>query len=250
MSETSSDERGLPPAARALRRFALFDDLGDAALADVAALARPLALPRGAPLAEPAGALASIYLVAEGRLRLYREAPTARQVTLALLGAGDPFRFLVRAPDGGLASVAEAVGGPAALYRFPGPRLLEILAAHPAVQARFGAALARTLAHAYDALTELVLYDVETRLARVLLRLAAEGVGAGGADTGGYVGMTHEELGWRVNATRESVSRHLRRFAHLGLIATEPHRHGLVVRTGLRGYAARQAARPRGYDGP
>ncbi len=108
------------------------------------------------------------------------------------------------------------------------------------MQARLGAVLARTLARAYDAMTELVLYDVETRLARTLVRLAAE-------ETDGerYVGATHAELGWRINAVREDVSRYLRRFARLGLIATEPHRRGLVVRDGLHEYAARRASRQR-----
>ena len=240
MAEAPSDDGKLARVARALRQFAVFDDLDDAALASVARLAQPVPLPRGARLDEPAAAVGSIYLIVEGRLRLYREAPAGRQVTLDLLDTGDLFRFIVRAADGSLASVAQSAGGRAALYRFPGPRLLEILAAYPPVQARLGAVLARTLARAYDAMTELVLYDVETRLARTLVRLAAE-------ETDGerYVGATHAELGWRINAVREDISRYLRRFARLGLIATEPHRRGLVVRDGLHEYAARRASRQR-----
>lgn len=78
------------------------------------------------------------------------------------------------------------------------------------------------------------------------MRLAAEGADA---EDGGYVGATHEELGWRVNADREYVSRHLRRFAQQGLIATMPHRHGLIVRAGLRAYATRRASHPHAHDG-
>ncbi len=188
-------------------------------------------------------------LIVAGRLRLYREAPTGRQVTLDLLDTDDLFRFLVREADGRLASVAQAAGGRAVLYRFPGPRLLEVLAAYPHIQARLGARLVRALARAYDVTTELALYDVETRLARTLVRLAA---GAEGANTGGagrYVGATHEELGWRINATREDVTRYLRRFARLGLIATDPHRRGLVVRDDLHRYAAQRASRSRTQGG-
>jgi len=166
MSDAPSDEERLARITRTLRRGTVFRDLDDDMLARVAGLARPLVLPRGAHLNEPAAAVGSIYLIAEERLRLYREAPTGRQVTLDLVAEGEFFRFLARAADGGLASVAEAVGGRTVLYRFPGDPLLAVLAASPEAQARLGAGLARALTRAYDAMTELVLYDTETRLAR------------------------------------------------------------------------------------
>ncbi len=242
MSDAPPDEERLARITRALRRVAVFRAIDDDTFAHVAGLARPLALPRGASLDEPPAAAGSIYLIVAGRLRLYREAPTGRQVTLDLLDTDDLFRFLVREADGSLASVAQA-GGRAALYRFPGPRLLEVLAAYPHVQARLGARFVHALARAYDVTTELALYDVETRLARTLVRLAAETDGAR------YVGATHEELGWRINATREDVTRYLRRFARLGLIATDPHRRGLVVRAGLHRYAVQRASRSRTQGG-
>ncbi len=240
MSDAPSDEEKLARVARALRRVAVFRDLDDDMRAQVAGLARPLVYARGPHLDEPVAAAGSIYLIAEGHLRLYREAPTGRQVTLDLLGAGEFFRFLVREPNGGLVSIAEAMGGRTVLYRFPGADLLAVLAASPDAQARLGAELARALARAYDDMAEVVLYDVETRLARALVRLAAEGVDTGG--DAGYVGATHEELGWHINAAREDVTRYVRRFARLGLIATEPHRRGLVVRDGLHEYATRRAS--------
>ncbi len=242
MSGALSDEK-LAHIARRLRRVALCAELDDAALADVARLARPLVYARGAQLHEPARAAGSIYLIAEGCLRLYRVLPTGRQVTLDLVGAGDVFRFLTRDADDAPISVAEVVSRRAEVYRCPGPLLIAILAAHPDALLRLVAELARTLTRAYDDKAEMGLYDVETRLARRLVRLAAEDL-----DDKGYVGATHEELGWHINAAREDVTRYVRRFARLGLIATEPHRHGLVVRDGLHAYTARRASgqRPQG----
>jgi len=248
MSDGASDEERLVHITRTLRQVAVFRDLDDDMLARVAGLARPLALPRGTHLNEPAAAVGSIYLIVEGCLRLYREAPTGRQVTLDLVASGEFFRFLARAADGGLASVAEAVGGRAVLYRFPGDRLLASLATSPEARARLGAGLARALTRAYDALTELVLYDAETRLARLLLRLAAE-AGVSSADSGGdagYVGATHEELAWRIGATREVVTHYARHFVVLGLIATKKGCHGIVVRATLAAYAQHLASRQRG----
>ena len=243
VSEAPVDEK-LAHIARRLRRVALCAELDDAALADVARLARPLAYARGAQLHEPARAAGSIYLIAEGRLRLYRASPIGRQVTLDFVGAGDVFRFLTHDADGSPTSVAEVVSRRAEVYRCPGPHLIATLAAYPDALLRLVAELARTLTRVYDDKAELGLYDVETRLARVLVRLAAEDL-----DGRGYVGATHEELGWHINAAREDVTRYVRRFARLGLVTTEPHRHGLVVRDDLLAYAARRVSRQRAQEG-
>jgi len=242
MSEAPSDEK-LAHIARRLRRVALCADLDDAALTGVGRLARPLAYQHGAQLHEPAPAAGSIYLIVEGCLRLYRASPTGRQVTLDLVGAGEIFRFLARDMDGSPTSVADIVSQRAEVYRCPGPPLIATLAAYPDALLHLVAELARTLTWVYDAQAELVLYAVETRLARVLVRLAAEN-----PNGMGYVGATHEELGWHINAAREDVTRYVRRFARLGLIATEPHRRGIVVRDGLHEYAAWRASRQRKED--
>ncbi len=224
MSEAPVDEK-LAHIARRLRRVALCAELDDVALADVARLARPLVYARGAQLHEPARAAGSIYLIAEGRLRLYREALTGRQVTLDLVGEGEVFRFLAREPDGTPTSVAEVVSQCAVLYRFPGPALLEVLAAQPPALLRLVAELARALARVYDDKAEVGLYDVETRLARLLVRLATEG-----PEVGRPIELTHRELAWQVETRREEVTRLLRKFACAGLIATHPHHNGIVVR--------------------
>ena len=237
-----SDEQKTARVARRLRQAALFGGLDDEALARVARLAHPLACQRGDGLNEPARAAGSIYLIVEGRLRVYQQSPAGREVTLDLLGPGEAFHFLAREPDGAPTSVAEVLVQRTELYRFPGPALLEALAAHPAAARRLAAECERTLAQAHAALAEVVLYDVETRLARRLVRLAGEGAGGTGE---GYVDETHEELAWRVNASRVDVSHLVRHFALLELIETELHHHGIVVRPGLAAHARYLASRQR-----
>lgn len=172
-----SDEQKTTRVVRHLRRAALLGGLDDEALARVASLARPLAYQRGAQLNEPARAAGSIYLIVEGRLRVYQQSLAGREVTLDLIGAGEAFRFLAREPDGAPTSVAEVLVQRTELYRFPGPAPLEALAAHPKAARRLAAECERTLAQAHAALAEVVLYDVETRLARLLVRLAGGGRG-------------------------------------------------------------------------
>ncbi len=134
--------------------------------------------------------------------------------------------------------MAEALVQRAEFYRFPGPALLETLATHPEAARRLAMECERKLAQAHAALAEVVLYDVETRLVRV----AGEGAGGKGK---GYVDATHEELAWRVNASRVDVSRLVRHFALLELIETELHHHGIMVRPGLAAHARYLASRQR-----
>ncbi len=237
-----SDEQKTARIARHLHQAALFGGLDDEALAGVARLARALAYQRGAQLNEPATAAGSIYVVVEGRLRVYQQSPTDREVTLGLMEPGEAFRFLAREPHGAPTSVAKALAPRTAIYRFPGPALLEALTAHPAAALRLVAECERTLALAHASLVEVVLYDVETRLARLLVRLAGEEANSRGE---GYVGVTHEELAWRVNASRVEVSRLVRHFTLLELVETDLHHHGILVRPSLADHARYLASRQR-----
>ena len=230
-----SDEPKTVRAARHLRQAAIFAGLNDAALESVARLAHPLVYRvRGAHLNEPAALAGSVYLIAEGRLRVYQQSPPGREVTLALLEPGEAFRFLAREPDGAPTSVAEAVAACTRLYRFPCPALLEALDAHPGAARRLAAEGERLLARAHTALVEVVLYDVEPRLARLLVRLAEKDAAGGGT---GYVGLTHEELAWRVNASRVEVTHLVRHFALLEMVETRLHHSGVLVRPALVDHA-------------
>ncbi len=68
-----SDEQKMARVERHLRQAAIFGGLGDEALARVARLAHPLACQRGDGLNEPAALSGSVYLIAEGRLRVYQQ---------------------------------------------------------------------------------------------------------------------------------------------------------------------------------
>ncbi len=111
----------------------------------------------------------------------------------------------------------------ALVYRFPAADLLYALADHPAATLSLVAMAERVVVTLCDLLGETVLYDVETRLARLLAHLDAEAPGR-------PIKLTYQELAWRVETRREEVTRLLRHFAHAKLIATRFHRRGIVVR--------------------
>ncbi len=219
-----------PREAAAVRRavdrlgqVALFRDLDGETLAHVAHLARPRPLAHSALLDEPRDSTNSIYVLVRGRLRLYRRSEADREATLLILQAGDAFTFLAHAPDGRPMSEAMVLDHDALVYRFPKVALLHTLAAHPAAVLSLVDMAERIVAALCDLVAETVLYDVETRLARLLVRLDA-------AAPGRPIKLTHQELAWRVETRREEVTRLLRHFAHAKLIATRFHRHGIVVR--------------------
>lgn len=109
----------------------------DATLVRVAGLTQPLVLTHGAPLTDPPESAACtctgfVYMIMDGRLRLYRRSTVGRETTLLILRAGDAFRFLARSANGAPASGDEALDRSALIYRFPAADLFPILVAHPA----------------------------------------------------------------------------------------------------------------------
>jgi len=221
-------------ATRDLRQVAIFSDIDDATLVRVACVAHRQTYQRGRLLVEAAGYAGAIHAIMRGRIHFYRRSPWRKEVTLDVMRAGEIFKLLAPDADGTPGGVAEALDSPTVVYHIPTPPLLEALTPSPHMLLRLLDETERKIARLYDAEAELVLYDAEARLARLLVRLAAR-------DETRRVEETQQELGWLINASREEVNKFLRHFASLGLIDERAHRRGTVVRdaAGLTLLAAR-----------
>lgn len=160
----------------------------------------------------------AVWIVAEGRVRMLRQASPGKEVILELLGPGEVFGgatiLLTRNP-----ATAQAAT-PVTVLRIPRPAYLELLERYPRVAVRLLQMLGRRLEHAMS-IRSLILERVETRIAYVLLTLAER---AGRPEPQGVwltIPLSREDIARMAGTTLETAIRILSRWTRAGWIRTE-----------------------------
>ncbi len=152
-----------------LRAARLFDRLDDQQLAGIAAIARLVLLPAERTLFLQGDPAAAFYLLAEGRLKVFKLLRDGRTATIRHVEAGQTFAeaalFHEEYP-----SSTETMSD-CRLYRFDTQEVLRLLLAEPQVAVNLLAAMAHLLGLLNRRVEELLL-PVPARLARYLLTLA------------------------------------------------------------------------------
>ena len=161
-----------------------------------------------------------LFLVVAGRVRLAINGDHGREVTLAMLGAGEIFGEVSAFHGGSSGATATAVY-PSTLLVLRRADLAEFVAAHPDVAMRLLAEMARRLRRADETIAELALCDVPERILRRLKALAQK---EGKESPEGMViarQPTHQELANMVGSCRETVCRAMNALCRQGLLAVE-----------------------------
>jgi CRP/FNR family transcriptional regulator len=193
-----------------LRAARLFGSLPEEQRERLAAIARSRELPEGhSVFAQGAGAEA-FFLLAEGRVKVYKELRDGRTATLRHVEPGDTFGESVLFHEI-YPSSAETMA-PSRLLRFGTDDFLAVCVDYPEIAVNLLAAMARLLVLLNRRVEELLL-PVPARLARYLLELADEqlepAVAAQG-DSGPRVvrlSTTKRELAARLGTVPETLSR-------------------------------------------
>lgn len=192
--------------------FAALDPLAGAALAERLAT---VTLARGATLFREGEPGDRMYVVLDGKVKIFRTAADGRENLLSVLGPGDLLGELSLFDPGERTASASTLTD-ARVASLQHADLRPWLTEHPQVAEHLLAALARRLRRTNEALADLVFSDVPGRVAKALLDLAERfGVEA---DTGLRVthDLTQEELAQLVGASRETVNKALADFAARG----------------------------------
>jgi CRP/FNR family cyclic AMP-dependent transcriptional regulator len=216
---------------RALTQFALFAALDEQTRQEIAAH-----MHRHAYRAEQVIVLfgeptRAVYLVDRGEVRIQRSSPEGREYVLHSLGPGQCFN-LASALDGGhnLATVTALTD--AVIDAVPVDVFRQIVRAHPELAMVLLEHLASHVRRLSDAVEDLALYTVRTRLARCLLSPTN-----GDAPSVKY--WTQGELAAHIGTVRDVVGRTLRTFSQEGLIRRERGRVVVTDPAGLRREALR-----------
>ncbi|MEO6999616.1 MAG: Crp/Fnr family transcriptional regulator [Terracoccus sp.] len=203
-----------------VRRAPLFKALDDEAAAALQGEMAHLHMERGDVLFHEGDPGDSLYVIAEGKIKLGRTSPDGRENLVAILGPGEMFGELSLFDPGPRTMTATAVAE-AQLLGLRNESLTAVLTGRPAVAKALLAALAQRLRRTNAHLADLVFTDVPGRVAKALLDLSER---FGRPVEGGLMvshDLTQEELAQLVGASRETVNKALADFATRGWLRLE-----------------------------
>lgn len=227
-----------PDARRALDRLPLLAGVPEAARARLAAAARPVRFAEGRVIfrrGDPGDD--GLLLVLDGLVRLHLSGADGREMSLGLVGPGEPLGEIALI-DGGPRSADATALTPVSGLMLRHADAAAVIAGDLATAQALLRTLAARLRRTTDQAEGLGLRSLPARLAGVLLRLAA-------ADPAGLVRLPQGQIAALAAASRPKVNAVLTRFRAAGLV--EPARAGLrlVDPAGLRA-AAEGTAEPAG----
>jgi CRP/FNR family transcriptional regulator, cyclic AMP receptor protein len=167
------------------------------------------------------GAASSVlYVVARGRLKLYKTSLRGREQVLRLLRPGDTFNEVAVFDEEPNPSSAQAIE-PCTLYLLRRRDLLRLVAERPGIALTVTRTFARRLREALALVEDLAFRDVASRLARILLE---------GSDPR----LTQELLAAMAGSRREVIGRALKTFSQEGAVKVERGRIHVLDRAVLK----------------
>jgi CRP/FNR family transcriptional regulator, cyclic AMP receptor protein len=198
----------------------IFQDLSDAERAQVERQISYASYPAGQLFYSPDEQGEALFVLRQGRVRLYKLSPEGRALTLALLEPIALFGEMTLVGqwlhDSFAESMTECVIG--TLDR---EELRQILLQHPQVALRFMELMGTRLRTIENKLADLAFKSVPQRLASVLLGFAdanANGNGKGDNKTPQITRYTHQQLAEMIGSYRETVTKAMGEFRDHGII--------------------------------
>jgi len=210
-----------PPAANVetiLARLPLMAEVPEAARARLAAAARPVRYREGEPVfrrGEPGAD--GMLVVTDGLVRVHMATPAGRELTLGLVGPGEPLGEIALI-DGGTRSADATALTPVSGLMIRHADAVAVIEQDIAVAHALLRTLAGRLRRTTDQVEAVGLRSLSQRVAGALVRLAA-------ADPAGLVRVSQGQIAALVAATRPKVNGVLAELRRRGLV--EPARAGL-----------------------
>lgn len=159
----------------------------------------------------------SLFVVADGLVKVVIASPEGDELILATLGPGEMFGEL-GVVDGGPASASVETVERTTVVTLSRATLLDLLTTHRSVADTLLQSLGAMIRRLTDQAGDLVFLDLEARVAKLLLSL----IGSHGATTDQGVELalklTQAELGAMVGGSRQSVNQILHAFERRGYV--------------------------------
>ena len=209
------------------RSVSIFSGLSDEALDEVISGFHVRVFSREAFLFVEGDASSAFYIVAAGRVRLFKTSPKGREFTIIIRRAREFFDLPMLFDDGPHPVSARALTN-LRLYVSTLPHIQAMMARFPQINRSLERHLAGMLRHMAEVASDLAFTDVSTRLARLILISARND----GRETPRGVslewGLSQSEIAHLLGTAREVVSRNLRQLEREGLV--ERTHSGILIR--------------------
>ncbi len=203
-----------------LRRNRLFLEATDAGIVSSEHLFTMCEMPRGTRVFDQGDTTRIVYVVKRGAVRIARETPDGKDVTVALLGAGDFFGEEMLFDDRPRTTVGVVVED-ALLCTVRADDLFALLSRDPALALNVAKLLSTRLDDARATMEDLAYARVGDRILHLYRKLAAEhGVPVRGG-TRVDLRLTHADVASLVGSTRETVSAELAKLVDAGRLRVE-----------------------------
>ncbi len=219
-----------------LRRLPLFAGLGEQALAEVAQRTVPRSVPAGTLLFREGEPCKGLYVVASGRVSVYRASADGREQVLHTQEAGQPIAEVPLFDAGPYPASARVVEDSRLLF-LPRDAFEWLYRHNPEIADAVIRDLGRRLRRMVRLVEKISLRDVPARVAATVLEYA-EAAGALDSRATFTLPRTQEALARELGASREGVARALAALRRQGILEQKGAKVRVLDPAGLRRAAA------------
>ncbi|HSL39066.1 MAG TPA: Crp/Fnr family transcriptional regulator [Desulforhopalus sp.] len=206
----------------------LFEGLPDKELGEIASIAIGKSYQRGETIFFEGDIAVGFYMVAEGRVKIFKMSPAGKEHILHIFGGGEPFGEVPVFHGRPFPASAEALEKTATLY-FPRDRFIRLVEANPSIALNMLGVLSLRLRRFTSQIENLSLKEVPARLAGYLLYLSEEQGSAARVD----LPITKGQLASLLGTIPETLSRIFAKMSEEGLIDVQGRQIELLDRDGL-----------------
>jgi CRP/FNR family transcriptional regulator len=220
----------------ALRKTALFGELGENDLRALAARAVEQRLARGEVLFVAGEEARGLYVIVEGAVRAFRESLEGREQIIHVERAGATIAEVPMFDDGAYPSTVAAEEDSVILF-IDKQDVGSLCLSHPKIALAALRLLAARLRRCAELVEALSLHEVDQRLARLLLDEALSRGNRAGERIVFELALTNQQIAARIGTVREVVSRALSRLQENELIEVSGRVVTILDEVALRSFA-------------
>jgi CRP-like cAMP-binding protein len=228
----SEMDAGMPPLTERIAATPLFSGLGPEQLKRVRAIVVEKSLARGQAIFAEGDEANGFYIVAEGKVKVYKVSAEGKEQILHIFGPGNPFGEVPMFTGEQFPASAQCLTASRLLF-VPRTDFVEMIAANPSLALNMLAVLSLRLRQFTVQIENLSLKEVPGRLASYLMLLSVEKDPAGWVD----LPISKGQLASLLGTIPETLSRILARMTDQGLIGVEGRRIQLLDLVALEALA-------------